>query len=250
MNSIRIRQQILGLATVICFFICGAAHAAVHETNFQYLPPTGLDSSAILAPPPILGSSEHIADMAQVVAVHKACSSNDAEIAYSEKKFSIFTFAPAIGGFFSSNNLPQTTAFMSRVQEEAATATDVAKNFWQRPRPYTIDTNLANGKLEKTFGYPSGHSTEGTVLALVLSELVPDKAEGITEIGREIGWHRVWIARHYPTDIYAGRTFARLIVLEMKKNGDFRKDLAGAKAEIEAARHGVPATANLQPVGQ
>jgi len=32
--------------------------------------------------------------------------------AYSEKKFSIFNFTPAIGAFFQSNSLPKTAAFL------------------------------------------------------------------------------------------------------------------------------------------
>ena len=48
--------------------------------------------------------------------------------------------------------------------------TDAGKDYYHRPRPYTTDPSLANGKLEKSFGYPSGHSTESMVLALVLAE--------------------------------------------------------------------------------
>jgi acid phosphatase (class A) len=50
-----------------------------------------------------------------------------------------------------------------------------------------------------------------------------------------MGWHRVQIARHYPTDIYAGRVLAQAIVREFKQNQDFEKELAAVKAEIETA---------------
>jgi acid phosphatase (class A) len=55
-------------------------------------------------------------------------------------------------------------------------------------------------------------------------------------VGRDIGWHRVWIARHYPTDIYTGRVLAQAIVREMKSNPDFQRDFADAKSEVAAAR--------------
>jgi acid phosphatase (class A) len=170
--------------------------------------------------------------MAHVVAVHRACTTNQAALAFSEKKFSIFNFTPAIGEFFQRGKLPKTEVFFSRVQKEAAAVTDDAKTLFKRPRPYTVDPNLAGGKLETSFGYPSGHATEAMVLALLLADLFPEKAEAIVSIGSDIGWHRVWIARHYPTDIYAGRVFARAIVRELKANPDFRRDFAEVQSEI------------------
>jgi hypothetical protein len=46
----------------------------------------------------------------------------------------------------------------------------------------------------------------------------------------------VQIARHYPTDIYAGRTLALAIVKQFKKSNDFQKDFDAAKAELDAAQ--------------
>ena len=202
----------------------------------HYLAAAQLDASALLPPPPRPGSDEANADMAQVVAVHRACTTNQAAVAFSEKKFSIFNFTPAIGEFFQPGKLPKTEQFFSRVQKEAAAATDDAKEIFKRPRPYTVDPSLASGKLEKSFSYPSGHSTEAMVLALLLVDLVPDKAEAILQIGNDIGWHRVLIARHYPTDIYAGRVFARAIVRELKSSSAFRCDFAEVQSEIATAQ--------------
>jgi acid phosphatase (class A) len=211
-------------------------NAPVQSTALHYL--TGKKPNAIelLAPPPLPDSPEQAADMAEVRAVYHAATSNEINAAYSEKKFSIFNFTPAIGDFFQSNSLPKTTAFFERVQTDAETVTDNAKDFYKRPRPYTTDPTLANGKLEKSFSYPSGHSTESMVLALVLTDLFPDKHDAIIAEARTIGWHRVEIARHYPTDIYAGRVLAQAIVKQLEKNDDFIKDLAEAKAEIAAAQ--------------
>ncbi|HEX4350146.1 MAG TPA: phosphatase PAP2 family protein, partial [Verrucomicrobiae bacterium] len=104
-----------------------------------------------------------------------------------------------------------------------------------RPRPYVLDPTLASGKLEKSFSYPSGHSTESMVLALVLADLFPEHRDAIIAKARSIGWHRVEIARHYPTDIYAGRVLAQAIVREMKRSPDFQHDFAAAQAELTAA---------------
>jgi acid phosphatase (class A) len=218
--------------------------------ELHYLTPGQPDYLAVLPPPPLSGSSEQATDMAAVVALHKACSASDADIAFSEKKFSITNFATAAGINLQTGNLPKTEAFFKHVQTDAAVVTDDAKDYWKRPRPFTVDPSLGSGKLEKSFGYPSGHSTEASVLALVLADLVPEKRDEILAVGRNIGWHRVWIARHYPTDIYAGRVLAQAIVHDLKANADFQKDFAAVKSEIAAAQKtDKPAAAMLQPAG-
>jgi acid phosphatase (class A) len=204
--------------------------------TLHYLVTGKPDAATLLAPPPLPDSPEQIADMDEVKIVYHAASSNDMAAAYSEKKFSVFNFAPAVGAFFQSNNLPRTTAFFEKVQLDAETVTDLGKDYFKRPRPYTTDPSLANGKLEKSFSYPSGHSTESMVLALVLADLLPEKRDAIIAHARLMGWHRVEIARHYPTDIYAGRVLAQAIVKQLKQSDSFDKDFNQAKAEVEAVQ--------------
>jgi acid phosphatase (class A) len=74
------------------------------------------------------------------------------------------------------------------------------------------------------------------VLALVLADLFPDQHDAIIAEARAISWHRVEIARHYPTDIYAGHVLAQAIVREMKARPDFQRDFAEVKAELAAAQ--------------
>jgi acid phosphatase (class A) len=207
----------------------------VQLSHLHYLTGKKPNVVALLAPPPLPDSAEETADLNEVRAVYHASTSNDIAIAYSQKKFNIFTFTPAIGDFFQPGKFPKTEAFFHRVQTDAEAVTDNSKNYYKRPRPYFTDPSLANGKLEKSFSYPSGHSTESMVLALVLADLFPRQHDAIIAEACSIGWHRVMIARHYPTDIYAGRVLARSIVRQMKKNDVFQKDFAGAKAEVAAA---------------
>jgi len=209
---------------------------AVQTSQLHYLNGKKPNAIELLAPPPLPGSPEQAADMAEVQAVYHAASSNDIAAAYSEKKFNIFNFTPAIGDFFVAGKFPKTEAFFDNVQKDAETVTDNAKDYYKRPRPYVTDPSLVNGKLEKSFSYPSGHSTESMVLALVLADVFPDKHDAIIAEARTIGWHRVQTARHYPTDIYAGRVLAQAIVKQMEKNDDFIKDIAEVKAEVAAAQ--------------
>ncbi len=208
---------------------------SVQTRALHYLRDGKPNAITLLAPPPLPDSPEQAADMAEVRAVCHTAPSNDVAVAFTEKKFSIFNFAPAIGPFFVPGKFPKTEAFFQRVQKDAESVTDRAKDFYKRPRPYVIDPSLASGKLEKSFSYPSGHSAESMVLALVLAEVFPDHHDAIIAEARNIGWHRVEIARHYPTDIYAGRVLAQAIVREMNKNTEFQQDLAAARAEVAPA---------------
>ena len=238
--------RVAGLAVALSFAVVATtlraddtmaqASQPVQTSQFHYLTGKKPDATALLAPPPLPDSAEQAADLDEVRAVFHAVNSNDMAAAYSEKKFSVFNFTPAVGVFFVETSLPKTAAFFERVQTDAATVTDGAKDFYKRPRPFTTDPSLANGKLEKSFSYPSGHSTESMVLALVLADLLPDRHDAIIAEARTIGWHRVQIARHYPTDIYAGRVLARAIVKQFQKSDEFQKDFDAAKAEITAAQ--------------
>jgi len=222
------------LAALAGAFFNTAAFAK-SAAGLHYLKAGQPNAAEVLAPPPLPGSAEEAADLALVVSVSKACSSNDIMLAFSEKKFSVFNFTPAVGELFRPERLQRTAAFFERVQADAAAAADGAKEYWKRPRPYTLNPSLASGKLEKSFSYPSGHATEGMVLALVLAELLPEQRVAILAVGRGLGWHRVGIGRHYATDIYAGRVFAQAIVRAMEINPDFQHDFADAKAEMAAA---------------
>ena len=225
----------------LCFFVLLGWLALVAPLQAQeprYLAAGRPDPVALLAPPPLPDSAEQAADLASTISIYKARSAQDEAAAHAEKKFSIFTFAPAVGTFFQSGKLPKTTAFFERVSAETEAVTTVGKEFWKRPRPYVVEPSLGAGgaEMEKSFSYPSGHSTRATVLALLLAELFPEKQEGILAIGRNIGWHRVQTARHYPADIYAGRSLGQAIVRELKANPAFVSAFAEVKAELQAAQ--------------
>jgi acid phosphatase (class A) len=231
-NINRLRRLFLPAA-----FLLAVVSTPLLAADLHYLPVGKPDAITLLAPPPLPDSPEQAADLAEVKAVHEGCPPNELAAAMSETKgVSVFYFTPVIGDIFQPGKLPETEAFLHRVHKDTQEVVDGAKNYWERPRPYVVDPGLLSGKPEKSFSYPSGHSTESMVLALVLADLFPDKHDAIIAEARSIGWHRVEIARHYPTDIYAGRVLAQAIVREMKKSHKFQRDFAEAQVEIAAAQ--------------
>lgn len=223
----------LGLAAILGLSLTALPLCAKDP---HYLPKDKPDAITLLAPPPLPDSPEQAADLQEVREVHQAATAADLAAAKEETKFTLFTWTPAIGDFLRPGKFPRTEVFLQNVRSDAARVTDGAKDYWKRPRPYKIDPSLAGGKLETSYSYPSAHSTESMVMALVLADLFPDKREAIIAVARDIGWHRVEYGRHYPTDIYAGRVLAQAIVREMKKDADYQRDFAAAQAEIAAAK--------------
>ena len=202
----------------------------------QYLQPNQPDGVALLAPPPVAGSPEQAADLSTARAVFKARTAEELARANKDASLSLFNFAPAIGDFFQPGKFPKMEAFFEGVKTNISDAITIPKNHWHRLRPYQLEKELSLGKPEKSFSYPSGHSTRGTVQSLLLAELFPEKREKILEIGRNIGWDRVLIGKHFPTDVVAGRVLGQAIVRELKANPTFQHDLAEVKKEIQAAQ--------------
>ena len=203
----------------------------------HYLAPGHPDGVALLAPPPPAGSAEEAADLASARTVFNARTPAEQARAFKDSSLSIFLFAPAIGPFFQPGKLPKTEALFKKVKTDITEPLDTAKEHWKRARPCQMDAQLSLGRPEKSFSYPSGHSTRGTVEALLLAELFPEHREAILAIGRNIGWDRVLIGKHFPTDIYAGRVLGQAIVRDLMASPAFQHDLAEAKAEVQAAQH-------------
>lgn len=222
---------------VIFFALLVAGLASPASAERHYISDTNV-ALELLPPPPEPASPEQSFDLAEVSLAHRARIPAEGTASKGQKQSFLFSFAPAIGSFFQTNRFPKTEVLFQSVLKETDRVVDAGKDFWKRPRPYLVDTNLLDdGEMEKFSGsYPSGHSTRGTVFALLLAELFPERRDAILSKGREIGWHRVVLGKHYPTDIYAGRVLAQAIVRQMEANHAFRHDFKKAQAEIDSWR--------------
>ncbi len=227
------RPWLRGPLLILCLLLFVAAPV---RAGSYYLAPDHPDGLALLAPPPEPGSAEEAADLASARAVFNARTPAEKDRAFKDSSLSIFLFTPAIGPFFQPGRLPKTEALFHKVKKDISASINIPKDYWKRPRPCQLDEHLSLGPREPSYSYPSGHSTRGTVEALLLAELFPERKDAILAIGRNIGWDRVLIGKHFPTDIYAGRVLAQAIVRELLASPAFQHDLAEAKAEVQAAQ--------------
>lgn len=205
-------------------------------SQLKYLAAGSPDVVALLPPPPAAGSPEAAADLATTRTVCKARTPEQTADAAAELKLTIFRFSVVIGPWFSPGRFPETETFLRQVESDTRAVTDFGKAYFHHPRPYVVDPTIMPLAPENGFSYPSGHATRGTVFALVLAELFPADREALLRLGRDIGWDRIVAGAHTPSDVFAGRVLGKAIVREMLRNLQFQEDLAGARAELAAAR--------------
>jgi len=235
--NLKPRQSRRGCALLLCLFFL-AAPPLLAESH--YLPAGQPDGVALLAPPPAPGSAEEAADLLAARAVFNGRTEAQKDHAFQTATLSIFLYAPAIGSCFEPGRFPKTEALFQKVRKDISEPLDRTKQHWKRRRPYELDPQLTLGRPETSYGYPSGHSTRGTVQALLLAELFPQRRDAILAIGRQIGWDRVLIGKHFPADIQAARVLGQAIARELLASPAFQRDLAEAKAEVRACAEAGP----------
>lgn len=80
------------------------------------------------------------------------------------------------------------------------------KNTIVRKRPYLVlpDVNTFWSKLLKDFSFPSGHTTAGFSLAVVLSIHFPTYSFVSYFLATMVGISRIYTGMHYPSDVLSG----------------------------------------------
>lgn len=205
----------------------------------SYLADGHTDALTLLSAPPTAGSAEDKADLEAAYAVASKATPEEVSRSKDQIKLTIFHFAPEVGPWFRARKFPKLEALFTEVETETKAVTSKGKKAWQRERPYIIDPVRFPHAIEHEkatdYSYPSGHSTRGTVFALLLAEIFPLQRDALIAKGRAIGWGRVQGGVHYPTDIYAGRVLGQALARDFLASPAFQSDLAEVKAELAAA---------------
>jgi acid phosphatase (class A) len=115
----------------------------------------------------------------------------------------------------------------------------MAKAFFRRPRPYSVDATIKTCEPVKPNkapnSYPSGHSSLAFSMGVVLASLVPEKSQAILARASDYAEHRLVCGVHYRSDIVAGQQFGTILALRLMENPAFRAQMEKARAELHAA---------------
>lgn len=202
------------------------------------------DAAQILPPAPVKGSPKEARDMAAFHALRGlqgqprwALAQNDVPTGVPKM---LENFSCAVGAPLSPTATPRLAAMLSKVGLDSGQQVASVKDVFKRQRPYLIEDGPIC--VEKTQAladspdYPSGHSTWGWVVSLILAELAPDRATPILVRGRAFGESRAVCGVHSLSAVEAGRTNGGALYAALQGDAGFRADLEVARAEVVAAR--------------
>lgn len=177
--------------------------------------PDGVYKFPIVPPPPRF-SKEEMSDLLSVIEQHKQ---NVVPSSLQEK------CDTDIDGLFedylSSQGIVYNVSYYSKLKKDLVPVIRSLKSIYDRPRPqeialmYGIPFRDDDLDTAKSPSYPSGHTIQGYVLALLLSEQFPEERENLLNIAEMIGQSRIDRGVHFPSDLSFGRMIAYLMVEEI-----------------------------------
>jgi acid phosphatase (class A) len=242
------RKQILFAAVASLVAGCASTPDASSGAPRQagYLTAEQLpDSARLLPPPPAAGSAAQASDeeLNRRAATLRGTArwdlaAMDAAVSYPQ---ALGIFNCALGFEVSLERTPRLARLMRTSGGDAARSTGAAKNLYMRTRPYAQHGESTcypeHEQVLRTNGsYPSGHTASGWATALVLTELVPDRANELLARGRAFGESRMICNYHWHSDVAQARDIASSTVARLHAVPEFQQDLEAARKEVAAAR--------------
>lgn len=229
-----------------------AAAGSIQAQNDAVVPAKGYlttgspDLLIIVPPAPVAGDARDVADRAIFRATRSAQNTPRWTLAQHDADWSVTgllgAFACALGAAPDSRNAPRLSALVARVTVDGNAASGGVKDRYRRKRPFLVDDGpicvTRDDFLVNSFDYPSGHSTLGWVIGLILAELEPDRATTVLARARAYGESRVFCGVHNSSAVEAGRIVAAALVAALHGSPVFRKDMQAAGKELAELRKG------------
>lgn len=207
---------------------------AARAADAPYLTAKDLDVT-ILVPSPIAnGSPADLAQQQLVIAAQKAASPERIALAAADADESVFDmYTRVFGPGFNAAALPLTTRFFARVGESEDETLDPAKKIFGRKRPWLSNPEIQPyAKKTSSGAYPSGHTSRVTLVAVILTAMLPEKRDLIWPRTEEYAWSRVVGGMHYPADLEAGFRVGTAMAAAMMTKPEFQADFGPVKAEL------------------
>lgn len=203
------------------------------QVTKTYVAEGEVDLLQLLPPAPLSDSAVTKQEIQELLRWQAARTPDQVAFAQADANITVFRFADTLGPTFTPENLPFLDKFFQSCVANVGLLTNAAKVFYHRPRPYVVDPAI-HPVVPKpgNDSYPSGHSTEGHFFAIVLADMVPEKAAELHARGDRFALNRVIGGVHYPTDIEAGKLSAIVIAERLFTSAEFRNDFEKARREL------------------
>ena len=218
-------------------FVVGLASPVFAEDAKPFTDAKEINLLDLLPPPPANDSAQMKAELGEILTIQVTRTPEMAARAVADAEENVWRFSDAIDNpKFTKENLPKFSAFFDRIVETEGAVVDPAKNVWKRPRPHLYsDLVKPIVPLSKSGSYPSGHATLGTLMGIVLSNMVPEKRAVIMSRAWEYGHNRIVGGIHYASDIEAAHIAGTVIAETIMTHEDYKGEYEAAKAELRTA---------------
>ena len=230
------------LLLILTSLLAGAAaqspvQAHLHDAGGYYLGASALPLSPLILPAPLPDSQSTREDLAELHRIEASRTPAQVKAAQADDgEEDMFVYRTVFGLSFDKADLPLTAAFQAHVLTEAVAASGTLKNSFLRARPYQIDATLhpVCPITAAHTSYPSGHSMVGYLMALTLTEMVPERQIELLARADDYAHNRMVCGVHYKSDTTASKATCYAIFGELMRTPRFIEDLKAARQELRA----------------
>lgn len=219
------------------FILAVAASSAAFGAEGPYLTNKQLDLIAFLPSPVVNGSAEDKAQQALVLAAQRSATPERIASANRDVDETVYAmFSSVLGAQFKPSNLPVFSAMFERIGETEDAVVDPVKAYFGRTRPFLNNPEIkALVKPSKSGSFPSGHTSRSTMMAVILSSMLPESRAAIFVRANDYAESRVIGGMHYPNDLDAGRRAGSAMAATLLASPTFRTDFEAARSEVRKA---------------
>ena len=228
------------IVLTVAGLLCGIPPILAKEADPGFLKPSEMfDPAHFLPPPPEEGSPRAMAELAETKKLlAEATPAQRAAAASDDGNENGTIFAAVLGPAWDLAKLPATAKVINEVTASEGPFSDVAKNEFHRRRPWIVDSTIQtcapHRPSQDMQSYPSGHTTVGYGMGVVLANLMPSHAQAILGRSAQFAENRLICGMHFRSDIVAGQQFGTIMAIRLMQNPQFQADMAAAKTELQA----------------
>lgn len=201
------------------------------------------DGVAVLPLPPAPGSPQDNADLAMFRATRTLEGSPRWRMATDDvTNAPLDRYACAMGMRIDARRAPALAALLDRIG--TGEMVGPVKEHYHKARPYLgTDAPICEPRtdhLARNGDYPSGHAANGSLEALVLVQLLPDRATPLLARARAYGESRVICGVHSHSAVQAGWLAGSTMFAMLQTSPAYHRDLAAAARELARLRAHAP----------
>lgn len=229
-------MRVGGVVIALMLFTGSGPVRAETADALPYFDSTAVDLTELLPPPPSSDSTETRAELGELLVIQVTRTPEMVAHAQADAVEEVWRFADVLGPKFTADALPKTAALFERLVATDNAVLNPAKLHFNRQRPYLVSELVRPVVKPTTSGsWPSSHAALGTLMGIILADMLPEKRMAIMERARAYADNRLVAGAHFPSDVEMGRTAGTVIAAVALHQPAFASDYAAARTELRAA---------------